>query len=753
MSVPERIEKIIAARKGQAARVEQEIKKLQTVRGTIVDFQSFRNVLAQSGNDELSGKLNAVVVDRFVTDCDTTLAELDRLFKRFSRDHVHMSFVGKARQGKSLVMQQISGLDGHIIPSADGDHCTGAKSIITNEGLPEVEADITFYTADKIVEIVNDYLSGLFGDGEPKICSIKEIPGLMSRNLQNRIDPKNASANSRWKHLKKYIDHIGEFEHELGVHEERTVTIKADEIESHVAQYKSDNPDIHYFTYLGVKEANIKCRFPSYDKCGKVVLVDTIGLGDTAMGVEEEMIRAIREDSDAIIYMFRPDIKGPNIDAQHYQIIEEIARQVSVSYAKQMLFWVFNRDMSDGEQKGRLISSLAQEVEEARERNAVPICKALDVNCMNVDEVEQKLLEPLLQQMSERLDEIDSLLISRVQTQLSELYTVYQSLTTQIQSAYSKSMSQDVRRQFEDSIDLTWDTWTGNLYELCESRKNLRDVENKEFASEFNRMLKKVLTRIPSIDEISAFIKRFRGSTTQHELYIRITEYIRVRIIDDFLSLDDTLDELVSELKLQIVHILADKNSGKMEAIVPLNDDEQPDEWLDRLIHVAESGGYDAICQALETLRTFSMSVKGFFIFPIRNSLDALDTELQTSTPELEGDSVEELANSMHSWLKRYILQVQGKISTDCQDYLFFPNSALYAAARDFRDRSAYAVPSLDRPSTEVKRKWSHFYEDHITEIWPDECAAATNAYRMNKDFDQLVKMMKSTCRKENFQV
>ena len=41
MSVPERIEKIIAARKGQAARVEQEIKKLQTVRGTIVDFQSF----------------------------------------------------------------------------------------------------------------------------------------------------------------------------------------------------------------------------------------------------------------------------------------------------------------------------------------------------------------------------------------------------------------------------------------------------------------------------------------------------------------------------------------------------------------------------------------------------------------------------------------------------------------------------------------------------------------------------------------
>ena len=107
------------------------------------------------------------------------------------------------------------------------------------------------------------------------------------------------------------------------------------------------------------------------------------------------------------------------------------------------------------------------------------------------------------------------------------------------------------------------------------------------------------------------------------------------------------------------------------EGIVDPGDIARAVEEYHGVVGVAERGGYDAICQALETLRTFSMSVKGFFIFPIRNSLDALDTELQTSTPELEGDSVEELANSMHSWLKRYILQVQGKISTD------FPKSVI----------------------------------------------------------------------------
>lgn len=752
MGVPEKIERIISARREQASRVEREIARLKEVRKTIVDFQSFRNGLVQSRNDELTGKLNAVVVEHFAADCDATLAELDRLHKRFSRDHVHMSFVGKARQGKSLVMQQISGLDGHIIPSADGDHCTGAKSVITNADLPEVEADITFYTVDRIVEIVNDYLTGIFGVGEPKIRSIADIPGLAGRNLQNRLDPRNASANSRWKHLKKYIEHIGEFEHELGVHEERAITIKADEIESHVAQYKSDNPDIHYYTYLGVKEANIKCRFPSYGKCGKVVLVDTIGLGDTAMGVEEEMIRAIREDSDAIIYMFRPDVKGPTIDAQHYEIIQNIAQQVSVDYAKEMLFWVVNRDMSDGAQKGRLISERAQEIEEARQQNAVPICQVLDVDCTDTAEVEQKLLEPVLQQMSDRLYEIDALLISQAQAQLSGLYATYQSLAAQIQGAYSKTASKGLEQQFEDRIDDIWNAWTGNLFDLFQERSKQRGVVNAEFAGKFQEMLTKVLTRIPSVDEIAAFRHKFRGNIQTERMYTQITQYVRVRIIDDFLSLDDTLKQLVDELKLQIAHILADEDSGKLGMIVPLNEDEQPDEWLDKLICIAENDGYDEICRALEALRDFSMSVKGFFIYPVRDSLDPLDPDLHRS-PHIEGDSTEEIAKSMHRWLKQYIMEIQGKIAAACQPYLNFPNSALYAAARDFHDRAVYAVPSLERPSTELRRKWHHFYVYHIADIWEDECKAFMNADQLNKDLGTLGKTMKAMCRKDNFQI
>ena len=262
MNIPQKIDEILLARQEQAKKVERAKSSLEEVRQTMLAFQSLRGALAQGGNEELAGKLNAIVVDRFISDCDSTLEELDRLYKRFSRDHVHMSFVGKARQGKSLVMQKISGLDGSVIPSADGEHCTGAKSIITNTDEPETVGEITFYRADEIVQIVNDYLQEIFGKDEPKIRLLSDIPALAKRRLEERLDPHNTSANSRWKHLWKYIEHTADFQVELGGDTERVITVSGDQIESYVAQYKSTDPDTRYYKYLGVKEANIRCRSP-----------------------------------------------------------------------------------------------------------------------------------------------------------------------------------------------------------------------------------------------------------------------------------------------------------------------------------------------------------------------------------------------------------------------------------------------------------------------------------------------------------
>ena len=86
-----------------------------------------------------------------------------------------------------------------------------------------------------------------------------------------------------------------------------------------------------YYKYLGVKCANIICAFPKKD-AGKIVLVDTKGLGDTAIKVEENMLYAAENDSDAIILMYRPDALRAGLGARETDIISMILIRISAHF-------------------------------------------------------------------------------------------------------------------------------------------------------------------------------------------------------------------------------------------------------------------------------------------------------------------------------------------------------------------------------------------------------------------------------------
>ena len=210
---------------------------------------------------------------------------LRNLKNRFSRNELHISFVGQAGQGKSKIMQKISGLQGEIIPSSDGSDCTGAKSVITNDpSANEVYAQVEFFKENEIVDIVNTYISTVFNGSVSSVGNLDEIARLPISELEGKL-PSNSTD------LQMKFEHLGEFRDKLG----QKITVQKNEIESYVAQYKNSAPATKYYKYLGVKEANIKCKF-NYEDAGKIVLVDTIGLGATSIGVQQEMEETIEND-------------------------------------------------------------------------------------------------------------------------------------------------------------------------------------------------------------------------------------------------------------------------------------------------------------------------------------------------------------------------------------------------------------------------------------------------------------------------
>lgn len=161
-SIPEQIDKIIETRKTRVSELRSLRDQSLTAYAAVKDFARMQNELknrynelALNDKEGLEDRIVSISTNDFFDCYDEYEKKLETLIDRLNRDNLHISFIGKAGQGKSLLMQRISGLSGSVIPSAEGDDCTGAKSIITNVDSPEVSATIVFFTEKEMIDIVN----------------------------------------------------------------------------------------------------------------------------------------------------------------------------------------------------------------------------------------------------------------------------------------------------------------------------------------------------------------------------------------------------------------------------------------------------------------------------------------------------------------------------------------------------------------------------------------------------------------------
>ena len=353
-NVSQHIDEIIAVRKKRAGVLKNAQKNCAEVLEAVRAFSKVQAKFKENpggesglpGGEEIAERIAGIPTDEFYKLHREYSEKLAHLMERMNRDSLNISFIGRAGQGKSLVMQNISGLSGNVIPSAEGSDCTGAKSIITNSDSPEVRAEITFFSEMEMVEIINRYLEQIT-DGRQCVSSVSEIRSLDVNRLQENLSYERVQEKSLLDVLRRYVEHFDAFGDYLG----KTKQIPEAEIEQYVAQYRHDDTSVKYYKYLGVKLANIHCRFPHED-AGRIVLVDTIGIGATSLGTEDAMKKAVSNDSDAILFMFRPDPLRPRISDNEINIVKMISEEVTPEYAKEML--VLGGQPRNGRQRAEL---------------------------------------------------------------------------------------------------------------------------------------------------------------------------------------------------------------------------------------------------------------------------------------------------------------------------------------------------------------------------------------------------------------
>lgn len=529
MAITEQIDAIIRQRKSLVPKLEKAEAKLKKAAEAIEKLEILRD--SPDMDVEFSSILSSVSTGDFKKKYQESLAALERLKARFGRDEINISFVGRAGQGKSLVLQKISGLDGNVIPSADGSDCTGARSVISNDALSgKTTAEITFFSEAELVKIVNIYLHAILGSNSMQAGSLSGISNIDVQAIRKNLTPEQELQKNLLTHLEKYVANAEKLAPLLG----KKITVGKDDIEQYVAQYKRDDKSQKYFNYLGVKEAIIKSPFP-YADAGKITLVDTIGTGATSLGVDQDMLETVRNASDAIVVMKRPEPLRPRMVKEDYELLKMLREELGSDYTSRLLFWLFNRVEAG---KGANSESIPELMAQMQKEN-LPVAALLNIDCSREEEVHEELLVPLLQQMAATLGETDELLIERLNSDLKATSLAFIKIGSGLDKAFGASLNPDERRHFSARIQDTIAKMTNslrNLYIELDNQKNTPREELQDIAAE---KLKRTLLSAPTDEKILE--KLNDGTITQHTALEHFTDEMRLKIINEFLELDTTL--------------------------------------------------------------------------------------------------------------------------------------------------------------------------------------------------------------------
>ena len=718
MPITEKINTIIDRRigrngfegNGHLEVIRKKKEFFQELKTALEEFQTLRdNILSQIENKQgeyynmsiedptLIQKVELADPSATIVQLQKCSAECDRLEKRFNRDTINISVVGKARQGKSRLLQSISGLPNDIIPADDGGDCTGAKSVITNSVGADTHASVLFYNEDEILNAVNDYLMAL---GKPIIGRVDQIRHIDIRSIENSIT--TGTDKSSWlEHLRKYVDHYDSYGSLLG----KTIEVSSpNDIRRYTSQYL-DNGEKTY-EFLGVKEVKIYTRF-NYADAGKIQLVDTIGLFDTALGLENKMMSTLVDDSDAAILLRLPNPQGDHVDVNDNKLYNDIESCMGQQALDKWLFYVLNVWDDNRKSGDYMFEQLNRQF-----GKTLNVAFLKQVDCADKNRVENEIVIPILETLANNLVDIDNNLMVKANSMFSDCFQKYFDLCGKANQVLSGSFRKSL--QSGGLFDVLYDKLRlpRELNELI--RKYNDENECLVISDNVRSIIRNIASYCPSSDEILDRLKAGGAIAYPTTVYYYYADNLRAKIRDEFEKINSsTIATLQDDFKRELCDILAKDDGGRLKRIpLQLKSDEDLILWLHTLID-EKLDGYPLVSEAFMDIIEYQLNIEGFLEFKIDEALNRLNPAnkkfLQLDFVNLSSD---EISHDIEQALNRTIPDIATDIISGIKELLLVPYHSFRARIRKLYDRIIM--------KEEGRRELKNFYREYAISIWPE---------------------------------
>lgn len=739
MEISKKIDDIIARRKGRGKYegrghlqvVSNKIIFYKKIKHALEDYADFRNrvideIRKQKGDyygisiedPTFEQKIISANPDDIIASIERAIIVLEELKIRFNRETINISVIGRAGQGKSRLLQSISGVDNAIIPADSGGDCTGTKSVICNTS-GKLHAIINCYNEKELLEQIQKYLDALnYGE---ILGSVSQIPNINISSIGEK-DLTNKQ-ESYFARLLSYVNHYDDYSSLLG----STFPVdNKDDIRQYVAQYLLDRTEV--YKYLAVKEVQIYTPF-NYTDAGKIMLVDTIGIGDTSIGLREKMLDTLINDSDAAIMLRRPDKERDGVRVEDDELYDMINERMVGRDIEKWLFYVLNIYADNHVTGENLYKQLIRKF--GKSLKAAFIKK---IDCADTIAVEKELIIPMLDILAGNLEEIDNSLLDSANTLFTECYNNFFLLSEKIKSLsdsnFTKALSTGglFDALYEDDLKLPRRLEELNLKYKDHTMKCV-DIEN-----EVKKSISTIIDDCPTYDEILNCLRD--GKTHPATLHEKMSDQYRASISDKFDEINKgTIITLQERLKNSIIEVLRADDGGKLNSI-PLNTEENfPNniEWLEAFIS-QKLTDFPLIKDAFMDILNYRLNIEGMLEYYVNSSIECLDPEekikfarIDFSTAESKEDEAEFIEQSLLSASRTAANTLVDMI----QGLLQIPYNSFYARIRKLRERIIF--------SKNGERELKNMYRDFATYIWRERFASFATKQVVMQELNSII--------------
>ena len=584
---------------------------------------------------EIYDRLHAINTSPLQSRITTELQALAKLKKRFARNTLNIGVIGRARQGKSRLLQSLSGLTTNEIPDGDGMHCTGVRSTICHQSTASnAYGEVWFHSEQSFLKnVIAPYYEALSLGQSPHSLDAfakQTLPSLPT-DRTNFAEP-----GAMYEHLKRYHDCFDKYAHLIGASSKR---ISRDEIRKYVAQDTPDGQRI-YFNYLAVQDVKINCLFP-HEEVGQIALVDMPGLGDTGVGDEARLVNTLGQDVDVVVFVRMPKSLGDHwadVDVRLYDLARKALPMLPLELWS---FLVLNHIGGDAQASHNNRKSCDNLMATAKEKH-IQVAQQMITNCASDDEAEV-LLDSILQYMAENITQLDRQYASACQESLLQLQ---REVASELENARQALGQASFQTNWLPLFEVLFPELRKQLAHGLESLlKDLRD-ERYQPDFDFKRQVDIALhackedTGLPTLEEIEYRADDLNGYRPAYYKYLsEVTSYLSRH----FLVVDEALKNGIGRVKSQVACVLIEQ--GQLGGLTEAHDAEFFDAqsfnaFLSNSFLIRTS----QIKFGFQILTSFDLSYRGLIQHRIRKNLDNLTpdiTQLQLSESPSALGSVE----------------------------------------------------------------------------------------------------------------